>query len=268
MRWFAFLLPLFLVVELAPGQIRLNEVDPAAKWFEVHNAGSEAVNVSSLWACVFPAYAQLSTLNRPVGSLTIPAGGFSVFEFGSIRSPNSELGLYTSAVFSSANSMLDYMEFGGSGFTRESVAVSAGLWVAGETVMLPNSGETLGYFGGAVGAASWGSATPTPGNPNQPAGGTATSLEQPDDGVVLTAPYPNPTKQDATLVLRVSRAQNVSVTVYDVTGRSRAVSFSGNLGPGSSTEISLGLTDAVPGLYIWQAVGEDFFRTGTTLVIR
>lgn len=164
-----------LVLFAAPpahGQVRINEVDYEDQWVELHNAGTSEVDVSDYYLCTFPTYEQLGNLTVLVGSTTIPAGDFLVVEWtaSDFTTSDGEVGLYLDNDFDNADSMADYMQYGEAGHTRESVAVEAGEWDAGEFVALASSGKTVSFFNtqGEVGEEDWEASNETQGSANDP----------------------------------------------------------------------------------------------------
>lgn len=81
---------------------------------------------------------------------------FGIDEIGGARSSGGEIALFDSGSFSDANSMLDYVAWGTSGFDRMDVAIEALLWAdtgtvptATDSVVLVKADPT------AVGSSSW-----------------------------------------------------------------------------------------------------------------
>ena len=147
--------------------VRINEVNPSGQWIELYNAGEEAVDVSTYQVCNRPAYAPVGNLPIVSGELTIAPGGFLVVEWDALAGDQAELGLYTEGAFSSADALVDYLEWGAAGGGRESVAVEAGLWQAGDFAELPGEGQSLIYSEvGEMGLGNWSAAEPTPGEAN------------------------------------------------------------------------------------------------------
>lgn len=153
--------------QAAAQSVRINEIDPAGNWVELHNAGDAEVDVAGWQFCNRPAYAAIGDLEVVAGSTTIPAGGYLVVRWDAIHAGGPELGLYTSSQFGSADALVDYVEYGAAGGGRESVAVEAGLWEAGTFMDVPAEGSSLAYMGGGdTMLANWSEAAPTPGEEN------------------------------------------------------------------------------------------------------
>jgi len=145
-RWLALLALSVLLVgvqQVLAQSVRINEVNPSGHWLELKNTGDEPVDVSDLWLCNRPTYTRVSGLKIISGEMVIPAGGFLVVEWAGVRDNKAELGLYSGNNFGNSQEMLDYLEYGGAGGGRESVASTAGLWDAGTFVTLPEDGASI-----------------------------------------------------------------------------------------------------------------------------
>lgn len=186
-----FLLALVLATGLAVStganaQVRINEVDYEDAWVEFYNAGNSSVDVSDYQICTYPSYSALSDVRIISGSTTLDAGAFLVVEWSpsNLSTSDGEVGLYVDTNFSSAGSMVDYVEYGESGHTRSSVAVDAGEWESGEYVPLASSGKTLAFFDteGEIGEEDWGEGNETQGTANDPIPVELTDFEATADG--------------------------------------------------------------------------------------
>jgi hypothetical protein len=99
--------------------------------------------------CNRPSYAPLSGSLAPGESVEVSAA-----DLGGLSAGSGEVGLYSSRAFGDSSAMTDYVAWG-SGGGRESVAVDAGLWGAGDAA--PGDGAGVIRSDSASGAASWGS---------------------------------------------------------------------------------------------------------------
>ena len=171
-----FILALLLVSIISIptyAQVRINEISHgeveymgSSNWIELYNAGASEANVAELWLCDFPMYPQINSLTVLSGNTTIPAGGYLVLSWSALDA-DSEVGLYSSSSFGDSNAIVDYMQYASAGHQREGVAVSAGVWTAGEFVALANTGESLQFFdNGMIGSGNWASSGATPGAEN------------------------------------------------------------------------------------------------------
>ncbi|MCH8329907.1 MAG: hypothetical protein IH946_00760 [Bacteroidetes bacterium] len=112
-------------------QVRLTVVDPVLDEITIHNYGSSTENINSWWLCARFSYVQLSGITVQSGSLSLAAGADVTVSGFSLNNTSSDLGLYNSSSFTSTTAMQDFVQWGGGGIGRESVAVAKGIWVAG-----------------------------------------------------------------------------------------------------------------------------------------
>lgn len=110
----------------------------------VTNVGGTAGNLDGWQLCQRPGYFRIGSIDvapgetvrftsGPVEGLTgqvVDAGG----RFGQLSAGGGEIGLYVDNNFGSASSIRSYVEWGSSDHGRSSVAVEAGIWVAGSFV--------------------------------------------------------------------------------------------------------------------------------------
>jgi hypothetical protein len=136
----------------ASAQVEINEVfylgNAATDWIELKNTGGVPVDVTSWWLCARFSYAQMGTLTLICGSLVIPPGGITVVQsWTDLNNVSSDMGLYITAGFGTAANMRDFMQYGGAGIGREGVAVTAGLWNAGDFVPTAAAGQSVMWNG-------------------------------------------------------------------------------------------------------------------------
>ncbi len=91
-------------------------------------------------------------------------------------------------------------------------------------------------------------------------------------GVLLRAPYPNPTSRGATVVFRISRPEYVRLSVIDVAGRAIRTLHDGMLPPGEHVNVWDGLTttrnEVAPGVYLVNLRTSEGVRTQRISVTR
>lgn len=108
-------------------RVRFNQAD----LFELRNDTTAEIDLSDFWLCANRSYRELSELSVDAGTLQLAAGAsvtLSGFDFAEA----SDLGIYASQSFSSADALRAYVKWGQSGSAdRESVGVAAGLWTDG-----------------------------------------------------------------------------------------------------------------------------------------
>ncbi len=96
------------------------------------------------------------------GNLILEEGETVVVSGFNLRNNGDELGLYISSSFGSASALQDYVIWGSrSGSTRESVAVSAGLWTNGQRANGFSSEQSLNKDAIGNGAGAWNTGTTT-----------------------------------------------------------------------------------------------------------
>lgn len=132
-------------------------VDLVTKKAVLRNVSAAEVTVTSAWRmCNFPQYEPFVTAD-----LAIPAGESRVVDIPAnlalSASVDFELALYVDQTFSSADSMVAYVAVNAGGHTRESVAVTAGVWTAGNfiTMAITDPGFALNDGATATAAAAY-----------------------------------------------------------------------------------------------------------------
>lgn len=258
---------LFLFTSSTPAQVRLNEVgylgvdfQGQAEWVELHNTGTESVDVSSWFLCNFPVYQEIGNLAVLSGSMVIPAGGFLTVPFTALVSTTNgaEVGLYlNSSNFGSAANILDYMQYGSANHQRESVAVSAGVWQDNAFVPHAPSGQSLAFDDSD---GTWKANSPTPGAANFSS--VATEDETLPTDFVLYGNYPNPFNPVTTLRFALPAAAAVSVTVLDALGRPVLTLPARPLAAGTH-EVPVNATAWASGLYLYRVTATFGTQTRT-----
>ena len=115
-------------------QVRITEVNISARTVELTNFGPATVNLATWRFCHRFIYIS------PGGTIAARA----TLQFNvTFNQTSSDLGLYDSSSFGSPTSMQDFIQRGGSGNGRESVAVSKGVWTAGFFFAVPPAGKSL-----------------------------------------------------------------------------------------------------------------------------
>ncbi len=136
-------------------------------WVLLQNTGSAPVSLNGHFLCQRPSYFALPDVTIPAGDIfwvgvggpvdaepTVGANG----GMGSFDPGGGEVGLYSSGSFGDANAILSYVEWGSTGHGRSSVAVDAGIWGAGDFVVVldPLVGAiTVFDAAGPPGASNW-----------------------------------------------------------------------------------------------------------------
>ena len=194
------LFTLFLVVNIN-AQVRIVEVVPSTNEITYHNYGSSTVDISSLWLCNFPDYANISgsTLNLAAGAeVTV------VSTVNPLSAADGEIAIYNTNSFSSSTAMEDYVQWGSGGHQREVVAVNKGIWTAG-TFIPANDGYSYTGDGAQNGAPFWTGFTLS--NPEFQAKTTKFSI------------YPNPSSYTLNIDVPTLSDEGLKLEVFDVLGK-------------------------------------------------
>ncbi len=157
------LLLLLLITAYGYAQIRIIQVEPSTNTIKIKNFAGSTVDISTYRLCSDIKYTNNLTSGTTIisGSLILTAG--SEVELivpttvpGSWQDllSESDLGIYLDASFSSASSMVDFVQWGSGNHGRQSVAVTKGIWTAGEFV---SGNEPFSYTGDGSqnGASFW-----------------------------------------------------------------------------------------------------------------
>ena len=196
----------------------LNEINANGN-VELTNIGDDTINVSTYFLCNFPNYIRMDTLNIICGSLIIAPGGFVTVDASSLNftSADGELGLYEDDSFSSASSILDYVEWGSSGHQRSAIAANAGIWTNGTSVNGFASNQSLQYDGDGDDTTDWVESDPTECEENNTSG-----LQGNEAKVFNFKIAPNPVSDMATLKFtNKSESTRGIMYIYDQTGMIR-----------------------------------------------
>lgn len=145
-----------LTVPEAMSSIVINEVQYGSKdLVELYNNGDVAVDLDQYWLCLGPGrYSQIGGLTPESGEIILEPGAFLVLPFA--MGDSEGLGLYSNNSFTNADAIVDFVQWGEAGSARESVAVEAGIWTAGDYV--PNvrlDSYSIEYDGEGDAASDW-----------------------------------------------------------------------------------------------------------------
>jgi len=164
--------------------IVINEVlyDPPGKdagnqLIELKNTGTASGGIGGWWICYRFEYYEIPTgvSIEPNAFLVIHLGATGdntatavYIQFASaLDTTSSDLGLYLDSNFASPSSMVDFVQWGGSGNGREFEAVIAGIWQEGDFVPDIQEGHSIAYDGSGNTSADWcDDSTPTLGMEN------------------------------------------------------------------------------------------------------
>jgi len=244
---------------------------------EIKNVGDETANIGGWWLCKLLTYTQL-----PAG-VTIPADGIIVLHVGgsgtntstdiylssmsALNASASDLGLYVNASFTSSSSMQDFVQWGSGGRGRESVAVSKGIWTAGNFVPDVAEGHSIEYDGDGEHSSDWvDQPTPTIGQEN----GIVTSLTRektlPSE-YILAQNYPNPFNPVTTIAYQLPQAGRVSIIVYDLLG-SEVATLVNNVQSAGIHTVKWNAINVASGIYFYRLKAGSFTQTRKLVVIK
>ncbi len=233
------------------GNVRIIFVDSINDQITLKNFGNIPVDVSSYQICTLASrYDSVHTLTESTDLILDPDDELVLNR--EINADTSDVALYSNADnFSSADNIVDFMQFGSSGNGRDSVAVAAGIWNADEFVG-GNSPFTYTGNGNQNGASYW--------------EGTVVSNEDegfntmPDE-ISLSQNFPNPFNPSTNISFTITEPGFVSLAVYDVLGRQVGLLVNETKPIGEFT-VSFDARDLSSGLYIYQ------LRTAGTVINR
>ena len=181
-------------------QIRILGVDPNQNLVKIRNYGTTTVDITN-------HILSSKLTNFTVGSMTVIAPNPSALgpmqttwvQGGSLDPTGADLALYAPGTtdFNNPANLLDFVQWKSGGHGRESVAVSKGIWTAGDFVCGDPSYSYTGNGTSEYGLQYWNGVNCT------------TSIDEVNGGEKLSI-YPNPAKD----VLNVAIASNVTIVSY------------------------------------------------------
>lgn len=96
----------------------------------------------------------------------------------------------------------------------------------------------------------------------------ANETETVSAGSALSAVWPNPARDEATLTFRADRPQRVTAVVFDVQGRRIAEAFAGEVAARAVVPVTLDVRGLAPGAYVVRVRGEGFEESRRFIVVR
>ena len=233
--------------------VRIVYVDPIQDRIDLQNFSDSPVDMSSYQICTRFRYSTLGSLTS--SDLTIGAGERIILSW-SLTDGSSDVGLYSSGSFGSADAMVDFMQYGGGGIGRESVAVSKGIWSSGDFVSGDPAYEYTGD-GSQDGATAWEAIAVSNEETEGPELPEAISLDQ---------NFPNPFNPSTIIRFNLAESGLVTLKVYNVVGQEVASLISNNLSAGEHT-VSFNGAGLASGIYEYRLVmGNDFVSRRMTLI--
>ncbi|MEM7654978.1 MAG: hypothetical protein AAF399_02520, partial [Bacteroidota bacterium] len=153
----SFLGGLILQLSSLQAQVVINEVQyQGTDRIELKNLGAGMANISGWWICHLFSYSAFSSLTLESGSLNMPPGSITVLSGMSLNNTSSDLGIYSTNSFGSSTAMQDFVQWGTGGQGRESVAVTKGIWTAGDFVpTVSMMSASIEYDGAGDASSDW-----------------------------------------------------------------------------------------------------------------
>lgn len=118
----------------------------------ITNIGDGSGSLAGHALCQRPLYYEFPDVEVPAGQSAVVSVGGSAFSppdgviviedvagIGPFDPTSGEVALYSSSAFSDPDAILSYVEWGGPGHPRSSVAIAAGIWPDGGFVDVPES---------------------------------------------------------------------------------------------------------------------------------
>ncbi len=150
---------LLTTMSQAKSQIVLNEIGSDGR-IEIKNIGSTGVDVLGYYVCNATECVQLSQLGLicpfpPAPINPLGPGSILVGESDLIGLSDGEIALFSSSNTTDPLALVDYVQWGSSGHTYESLATTAGIWpTGGFTAAIPMEGS-LEYDGNGNEVTDW-----------------------------------------------------------------------------------------------------------------
>jgi hypothetical protein len=195
---------------------------------EIQNLEASTVDLSN-WQICF----QFTYWGLPAGTV-LGAGDFLVVHVNAAgtddpsnvytgpfvdMSTSDALSLYRHGInFDDSANIIDFVQWGGAALPREDLAVTAGLWTAGQFLPGSTEGRSLERCNPSPGASSW---NETPGL-TFGASNSCNPVSVPDVPILVNKvgrPTPNPTLGNTTLSFELATAARVRARVLDARGR-------------------------------------------------
>lgn len=240
MKKIALYVFMLLIPTILSAQVKLNEVlySSSQDQVELKNFGSTSVNVSSWWLCALGFYNQIGTLTVVSGELNIAPGGILALSGKNLNNTASDLGLYTTNAsgFTSPSDMEDFVQWGNGGLTRESVAVSKGIWTAGDFVATVAQGNSIEYDGEGNSSSDWFEQNnPTIGSENGIVTAVETDNPEVPSGFNLGQNYPNPFNPNTIINYTIPQGDGrttVTLAIFNTLGQKVRTLVSASQSPG------------------------------------
>ncbi|MFQ5602580.1 MAG: FlgD immunoglobulin-like domain containing protein [bacterium] len=270
MRSYKLLLFLALMIPATlSAQVRINEVllSSSGNQVELKNFGDVAVDVSGWFLCSRFNYPAIATLTVLSGSRTIPPGGLLALGGLTLNNASADLGLYTTnSNFAIPDNMEDFVQWGGAGNGRESVAATKGIWSSGDFVPAVVDGHSIEYDGSGNSPEDWfDQDNPTIGAENGVVTGVEDEVVNVPSQFNLEQNYPNPFNPST--VIHYTLPQNADLTavkldVYNILGQKVRTLVNENQSAGPHAVLWNGKDDdgnlVAGGIYLYRLQARSF----------
>ncbi len=129
--------------------IVINEFQPSGEdLVELKNYGTQSVDISEWWLCARFVYVQMNSDELTItGSTVMQPGDIITISGFELDDNSSDIGIYSTNSFASADAIIAFVQYGGSGIGRENVANEAGIWEAGDFIEGLGEGNSAEYTG-------------------------------------------------------------------------------------------------------------------------
>lgn len=183
---------------------------------EIKNIGASAIDIGEYWLCNRPMYDRINSLDIVCGGddYVINPGEEITLSLSSISvsGADGEMGLYTSNLFANSAAIVDYVQWGAGGHGRESVAVGADIWTAGDFAGAFGLGRSLSYDGEGDTGTDW-----TETDPNLCA--ETALVETPYDEQLDIKVFPVPANSEINFELNHDLDDMHTITIFDNYGQ-------------------------------------------------
>ena len=223
---------------------------------EIINIGNDTLDLTNYYLCQFPVYRKIGDLNIVCGSgfKLAPGEIITVASTLDLIRADGEMGLYSGNTFTSSDLIVDYVEWGSTGHTRSSVAVSAGIWTMGDFVAAVSGTNSLLYDGEGDASSDWSEGTSTP---------CAANIQDPERNRFNVRAYPNPAND--ILNLEISNYPQES---FDI----RVLNFQGSVVMEKLNQNHnfnrVNIQNLSPGNYLILISGKGVYETKKVLIIK
>jgi len=264
------------LIQPTTAQVIINEVmydpvgaDAGKQLVELKNIGTVFIDLSGWWLCARQDYA------GPFPDVTLAPGALIVCHIGAAGTDSkqdlyfpfmlpmqtiSDFNLYLNPIFSNPSSMVSFVQWGGvPPVNRQTEAVTAGLWTAGDFVPLVPEGHSMEYDGSGKKSTDWyDQPNPSIGKENVRTGVKASGAVPAHFALLQNFPNPlsvssssaaaNPSTQ---IRFQLAAGGQVDLSVFNLLGQKVATVFRGAL-PEGKHELPFQTSGLPAGVYFYK----------------